>query len=419
LLDLFPRRGCLLVGAFVASTILATGVQAASEMDATLYSVMDRSRPGYDAQGVRLGSWLFLPSLMANTSFDSNVFASGANPQSETIFNVRPELRIKSDWNRHSFEAFAAGEFARYRRFSSEDHNNFFAGAAGSADISRGFVAFGSVEYAKQHEERGTGESFAGFDKPVPFEQITGRASVARRFNRLTVSAGGAVDNYDYEDVTRDHGATPVDQDYRDRNVFSLSSRVAYEISPMTSVFVEVGWNKRDFRTSPLNSDGWRGTGGVSFELSRLIQGEAFVGYMSQNYDSPTILDVSSYTYGGNLKWMPTPLTTVTLLGERKIGESSFGGGFSSRIKSDIGVRVDHELLRNLIASGRLGFEWDEFQGTGRNDEYVKAGASLLYLLNPYFSVSGDYRYTDFSTNAPGVNDYRRHQGGVTVTAKY
>jgi hypothetical protein len=417
LLDLLPRRGCLLAGAFVASTVLATGVQAASEMDATLYSVTERPRPGYDAQGVRLGSWLFLPSLMANTSFDSNVFASGANPQSETIFNVRPELRIKSDWNRHSFEAFAAGEFARHRRFSSEDQNNFFAGAAGSADISRGFVAFGSVEYAKDHEQRGTGESFAGFDEPVPFEQITGRASVSRRFNRLTVSAGGVVDTYDYKDVTQ--GGVPVDQDYRDRNVFSLSSRLAYEISPMTSVFVEAGWNKRDFRTSTLNSDGWRGTGGVSFELSRLIQGEAFVGYMSQDYDSPGVADVSTYTYGANLEWMPTPLTTVTLIGERKIGESSFGGGFSSRIKSDIGVRVDHELLRNLIASARLGFEWDEFQGTAREDEYVKAGASLIYLLNPYLSVSGDYRYTNFSTNAPGTNDYQRHQGGVTVTAKY
>lgn len=385
-------------------------------MDATLYSVMDRPRPAYDAQGVRLGSWLFLPSLMAKTTFDSNVFASGANPQSETIFSIRPELRIKSDWNRHSAEAFVAGEIARYRRFSSENHNNFFAGAAGSAEISRGFVAFGSVEYAKDHEERGTGESFAGFDKPVPFERITSRASVARRFNRLTVTVGSVVDVHDFEDVTL--GGVPVDQDYRDRNVFSVSSRVAYEVSPMTSVFVEVGWNKRDFRTSPLNSDGWRATGGARFELSRLIQGEAFIGYMSQDYASPAIVDVSSYTYGGNLKWMPTPLTTVTLLGEREVGESAFGG-FSSRITSNIGVRVDHELLRNLIASGRLGFEWDEFQGTARKDDYVKAGASLIYMLNPYLSVSGDYRYTNFSTNAPGVNDYHRHQGGVTVTAKY
>jgi hypothetical protein len=60
------------------------------------------------------------------------------------------------------------------------------------------------------------------------------------------------------------------------------------------------------------------------------------------------------------------------------------------------GVRVDHELRRNIIIFGDVGFGRYEFEGTAinpydREDEYTDLRAGFAYKINPRMHAEFSY----------------------------
>ena len=51
-----------------------------------------------------------------------------------------------------------------------------------------------------------------------------------------------------------------------------------------------------------------RRSGGVAFEITRLITGEIGVGYFQQDYVDPIYTDPDGFDYHAALIWNPTPL---------------------------------------------------------------------------------------------------------------
>ena len=79
---------------------------------------------------------------------------------------------------------------------------------------------------------------------------------------------------------------TPVPQNYRDGTVVFVPGRVGVVVAPLTSAFIEVAGNQRDWDVSTFDSQGYRVVGGVLLEPGpgARVKGEAFVGYMHQGY---------------------------------------------------------------------------------------------------------------------------------------
>ena len=71
----------------------------------------------------------------------------------------------------------------------------------------------------------------------------------------------------------------------------------------------------------------------------------------------------------------------------------------SGNLSTAVNASVDHELLRNLILTGRLG------KGTNREDEYIRAGVRAKYMLNRYVYLTLDYDYATRESNAAN-SDY-------------
>src|ERR1700744_1370950 len=66
--------------------------------------VKDRLRPEYQARGIRSGSWLFNPTLTAGTLFDSNVFSSDTNKQSDIAGLVGAALRARNSSEKNALD---------------------------------------------------------------------------------------------------------------------------------------------------------------------------------------------------------------------------------------------------------------------------------------------------------------------------
>ena len=72
----------------------------------------------------------------------------------------------------------------------------------------------------------------------------------------------------------------------------------------------------------------------------------------------------------------------------------------------------------NVILTGRLGYEWDDYNQTNRNDRVFAAGATSTFLINRNLSLALDYKFTERSSNFSAL-EYSRNIAGARVRLQY
>jgi len=270
----------------------------------------------------------------------------------------------------------------------------------------------------RAHEARGSGESlFSTFDKPVAYNTFDAAGAINKRFNRWWTSLGVAGTWINYENPTI--GGVGVDQSFRDGNIGVVSGRVGYVVAPLTSIFIEGSGNRRDFQVDAFDSRGYRVVGGVLLEPGQgaRVKGEAYAGYMFQDYTGVTFQTISTFTYGGALAFVLAPRWTGVVEGKRQALESGLNGGVSL-IESLVGGRLDYALMPNLIVGAGATYVLDEFQGANRNDHVISPLVSVKYLVNPNLTLGFDYRNISFDSSGLGALGYYRNVYLFSLNAK-
>jgi hypothetical protein len=405
----------------IAAVVLTAGVSAAQadEQD-TRGSVTSRPRPAYDAVGVHAGGFTVFPSATVSEKYDDNIYATDTNTTDDFITALGAAVDVNSNWSRHALNFTSGVTQYIYADNSDENRLDWNVGVDGRLDVTRDTQVAANMSYSQLHEDRGDPNSPAAAVEPTEYTLFDAGGSVSQHFNRLLVKVNGGYSNYNYDDVLSTAG-TVIDQDDRDRVEYVEGLRLGYDVSPDTNVYVEGTLNQRNYDTSPLptnrDSDGYSVVAGSEFRLSNLAQGSIYGGYQSQSYDDSALYpSVDGLRYGADVEWYATALTTVTFTADSSIQETTTGGA-SGFLSQSVGVRVDHELLRNVLLNGSLGYTDDDYTGISRTDDTVRAGLGLKYLLNRNLSLGLGYDYTDKDSDAAG-NDYTRNVVGVTLTGQ-
>lgn len=384
-------------------------------------SVKDRPRPSYDAIGVHAGAFTVFPRASVSESYSDNIYATDNNEVDDFITTLAGSVAVNSNWSRHALNLNAGVSQYIYADHSGENRLDWNIGADGLIDVTRDTQLHGGLTYSQLHEDRGDPNSPGAADEPTEYTLLDGNAGIDQRFNRLTARLSGGYSKYDYDDVESTAGAL-IDQDNRDRTQYEESLRFGYDVSPDTNVYLQGTLNQRDYDLEPpvvgftRDSDGYATVIGSDFRLSNLMQGGVYVGYMSQSYDNSAFSDVSGVSYGANVEWYLTPLTTVTFDAASTVEETTTVGA-SGYLQQEVGVRIDHELMRNVLVNGQVSYASDDYEGVDRTDDTVRAGLGLQYLVNRNFTFGLGYDFTNRDSDAAGV-DFTRNQIGVTLTGK-
>lgn len=371
------------------------------------------------AQGISYGQFTFYPTVTGGGFYDDNVFATHSNRQGTWGAFVRPELGVRTTGPNYAVEARGALESRWYDRFSSEDQLNAVTAASAVVMIDPDTQVIAKGGYQRAHEARGTGDStFIGFDEPVGYNVVNASGTFNKRFNRWWTSLGvaGSWINYDTPTI----GGVPVDQSYRDGDIGVVTGRVGYVVAPLTSVFVEWSGNRRNFEVDAFDSQGYRVVGGVLLEPgpNARVKGEAYAGYMYQDYEGGSFQTVSSFTYGGSLAWLIAPRWTAVFEGSRVALESGLNGGVSV-IESVAGARLDYQLFPNVVVGAGATYLADEYLSAARTDESWSPLASIKYLVTPNFTLGFDYRNVSFDSNGFGVLTYYRNVYLLSANARW
>ena len=132
---------------------------------------------------------------------------------------------------------------------------------------------------------------------------------------------------------------------------------------------------------------------GISLELTNLVFGTIQAGYLHRNYEDDRMTDASGPSFDADVLWSVTPLTSIEASGRHYI-ENSRSTNFAGNIRTDLGLKVHHELYRNVVL--RSEFTYGHFApivGGASGNEY----SALLggrYRMNRRVTLNAQVLYS-------------------------
>lgn len=402
-------------GSLVSFIGLAVGCFAAPAQTQTSpdrgETVLERSRPVYDPLGLGQGGLVFYPSLHIAEEYDDNILASDTSTRDDFITTIEPRLEVQSQWSSHALKVTGAAKIGRYVSNPNEDYEEYRTGVSGRLDITNDTSIDASAKYVADQESRSSPDDSGGI-KPTNVSETSAQIGLSHRWNRLSFRALGSGQIFDYDDSTGAGGVT-IDEDDRDRTKYNASVRLGYEFQPQYEAFLEGRYNKIDYDDAldsggfNRNSDGFEVTAGIKIDITGVLFGELYAGYRRQRYEDSTLENFAAPTFGGGITWNATKLTTVKASIKRDVVETTQVGS-PGYLQTNYTASVDHELLRNLIVGGETSVIINEYKGNGRDDDDIRAGVYVRYLMHRHLYLTARYSYERRDSNAAGA-DYERN----------
>lgn len=422
------RGGLVSIGVAVALTVAPFAAEAQTP---TLFlfetlepirgvTVTGRARPDLDPLGIRAAGFLFYPKLAVAEQYDDNVFSTETGEEDDFITIVSPSFQLRSNWRNHALNFFGTAAIGRYAQISDEDYEDYTIGADARVDIVRDSFVKAAISFSELHEDRGSPDDVAGVE-PTEFNVLFPQLRVFHRFGRFNLNVDGTLRRFDFDDVACSPpiGAPVlgpgclatgiINNDDRDRNQWEATVRLGYEIVPHYEAFIRGSYivsgydDAVDDNGLDRDSDGFEVVAGTAIEFTGVTFGNVFVGFRSQEPDDPTLSTIDGVTFGGQIIWNVTGLTTVKGFVKRTVEETTLVGS-SGFFATRVGASVDHELLRNLLLGAEASFTNKDYDGIDRDDDDIRFGVYGKYLLNRNLYLSARYGYSERASDAAGAD---------------
>jgi hypothetical protein len=371
----------------------------------------------FGAVGDYYGSFLVKTAVEFMGGYDTNpgrTLVARGSP----LYVVAPELLVVSDWERHAVIADLRGSYTGYTETfpplngvvssAPEDVNrpNFLGHVDGRLDVSHDTHLLGQARLLVTTDNPGSPNVQAGLAKYPLYAAFGGTFGIDQNFNRLQVSGGATVDRIAYQNSLLTDGTISSNED-RNYNQFGGVGRVSYDLKPGLKPFLEAEADTRahdqlvDRGGYQRNSNGGFIKAGTSFEFSRLLTGEAAIGWTARRYEDPRLLPLQGLLTSASLIWAATPLTTVKFIVDTSIGETTLPG-VSGVLTHLYTAEVDHDFRRWLTAIGRFTYGTQAYQGDSRFDRIYSISGDLVYKLNRDVWIKGTVRRDILDSNQPG-----------------
>lgn len=369
-------------------------------------AVRDRPHPEYDPLGMRFGAFKLNGSLDLNVASTDNLFAaSSSTAVDDIIYAEAPTVRLASDWSRNALVIDAGGLFTQHRDFSSEDASTGYLRGAGRLDLGTSTSINASARIAHQVTPRIDPDD-PNVGAPVEYDRTDGSIGIEQRFVRFNVVADVSGSKYSYDTLT-----------LRDNTRTAAHGRVSFDLSPRIGLLADATIDRRDYDNNPaVSSDGQEYLAGVTVN-GDLFRGELSAGYFRREFKGQPTFD--GLAVAGDVNWFVTELTTVTIDARR---DASAEIGLTSGlpyITTEVGVRVDHELLRNVILSAQYRRGKREYDTIDRNDNYSQIGVGADYVLNRHAAIRLRFdHFDDDSSGTAAYHDYNVNTGTVGLSLR-
>ena len=364
--------------------------------------------PAYAPLGYKIGSFTVLPSFAQSVGYDSNPDQTTKQlAKGSAAFRTEAAVDFRSDWASSSLDGTLRGAYLEFpqnevaSRPAADGLVNLRVDATRDLQIN----AQGRFLVDTQRTTSPNLQAATATGRPL-LAIYGGTVGATQRFNRLSVTASGAVDRSEFEDARLSNGGV-VRQSDRNLNQYSLRLRTAYEVTPDFSPFVDL---IADTRVYDQRFDAFgiqRDSNGISFlagaqvNFAKTLTGEISGGTQHREYVDRTLRNIDAPLLNATLVWSASPLTTVRLNAATGVTETTIPG--SSGVLTEIGtLEVQHDLLRNLsiVLGGSLLH--NEYRNSTIRDNGFSTTARLDYRFTRWLTLRAAYIYQQIDSTSPG-----------------
>ena len=163
---------------------------------------------------------------------------------------------------------------------------------------------------------------------------------------------------------------------------YGANLRGSFYATPQVYVFVQPGVSLQRFDYYQENSNGWQANVGLGSKLIGLFQGEIYGGWQSQSSVYGYFATQSAPSFGANIRYLPTPLLTLSLTFSQVLGalQSSGAGIAPTAPNAGLGltqqayVSADYALNSYMSLSVRGGWGQTRNQGGANSAGLGSAG---------------------------------------------
>ena len=363
--------------------------------------------------GIHLGGFMLYPTLDVGGQYNDNVLAVNTGAQSDFSYDIRPMLDLESTWTHYLLALKAQYDLHQYEKLTAQNTDNYFFSGQTQFDLGSSSQLDASSEYDRLSELPGNTNVTSNAAKPTTYFRWNSAADFKHVFNRLEVDLGGDYTTLRFENTPAVGGGTILEVN-RNRDVSDGYLDLGYQFSPGYQIFARGTWNERDYSlaiSNFRNSSGYEAVTGLRAQITHLIDGQVYVGYLSQDYK--TFSTVAGLDYGLQLNWAVTQLSTITANVSRSIEETDELGA-SSYFATTASFGLAHKLTRSVTLNADVSYTNNDYRGVTRNEDIYSASAGLDYELTPHFHVAADYQYSTRSSNVSGTN-YNQNLAEVRV----
>lgn len=393
-------------------------------------------RPAERAVPYQVGSFLVYPEFGITAFYDSNVFATQNVHITDWASIFSPAIWVQSNWDKHALNLYGAADLTFYREQNGEDTQDWRLSAEGRHDFSPDSNVYGGLWWSRDHEDRESPDGRNGI-KPTPYYTFAGYAGYFRQMDRVSLRIGGRAEHLTFQNVATLSPAFPILlNDDRDRWRYTGGARVGYEFNPRFEGFLQFSLDYRRYDRKPddlipptppgggaffRDSDGSRSYVGARFNVPGTLKGEAYAGYMVQDYEDPRLASVDTPGFGANILWNATDKTTVSFYLDRTIEETTVFTliptflAASSYVNTFGGVTVGYRLMDKWRVYGNLFASRAEYEGVDRRDDYAGGTVGTAYQMSKNFIADLSYTYRQLDSTSP-FEDYDRSQVFLRLT---
>ena len=368
----------------------ASSLDVAADQPVLRRAVVDVEADPYAAVGYRVGGFLVLPTITADTLFSDNVLQSSSDRQSDVAVVLRPGLSLQSQWSRHSLSLDLRGVTTTYANLHSQDGNELHANLRGRLDLT----------------SRSSLEAEAGFDYSLVSRSDPSLAAGAVLRPITRTDSLGLAYNQTFDRLTlRLHGATAetvqgVSGNGAEQYIDSgLDFRAGYELSPKLTVFGAA----KAFDRNYANASGIDATGddvrvGVETDRSAKLSATASIGGANIGAASGNSAGDSGAVADASVTWLPSALTTVNFAALTDLELTDAAGSAAMR-NSQVSLEIKHQFRRWLALLAGISEAKRAYAGIGLTELQRTSHIGFEYDFTREWALLGNYQRTDLSSS--------------------
>lgn len=377
-------------------------------------SVFLRSDPTLTPTGIIAGNYKFYPSLTTDLVYSDNVFSDATNERDDFILRLNPNLRIRSNFDRHQLDFFLNAKQQFNQEYTTENRLEYDFGTYAKYDLnSSAFIPL-RLNYEQKVSSRGDPDDSNAIES-TEYDIFSAESGFRYSGQLIDFDALIKLQDLTYDDVQTTTGL----RNNQDRNRTETSGYLRLGLSSSTSNFAPyIYTNYRDISyDDSIDDSGFNrsadeigGGIGARFRLSSLTSSSLQIGYVSFDPEDATFDTVNDITYNANITWEPSTLMAVSLTGTRSVEVTTLNN-LTASVDSTIDLGLIYELSSSIFLRPLVSYEQKDYEGVASAElERMNYSLGVDYKMNKNVWWNAEYQFTqqEDPENSPLIGEYDR-----------